>query len=170
MNASATPVIVTLNLPRVGIVWPEHHGIFCGITGGQEGRPYEAIILPDDPRVHFEGVQLGTYGIDVEAATSMHDGRANTIALAAAGSEICQQILDLEIAGQKDLILPAAHDARAMAINVPQLFKFDYYYLTSTQYDADNVFVQDFEYGGSSLYDKDLKRRAVAVRKIQLSA
>lgn len=170
MNAALNTALVTLNLPRVGLIWPEHHGIFCGITGGQEGRPFCALILPDDKRVHFEDVELGTYGTNVEGAKSKHDGHANTLALAEAGSELCQKILQLEIAGQKDLFLPASQDGLVLAANVPHLFSEDDWYLTSTTVGSYNVRVQDFEYGDSTGDDKGTEGRAVAVRKIQLSA
>lgn len=164
-----TNAITTLNLPRVGLIWPEHHGFFCGITGGQEGRPFYALILPDDARVHFEDVELGTYGIDVEGAKSKHDGRANTMALAEAGSDLCQKILQLEVAGQTDLFLPASQDALVMAANAPQLLSDEDWYLTSTTIGARSVRIQDFEGGRSYDDTKVNERRAVAFRRIQLS-
>lgn len=169
MNAAATPAFVTLNLPRIGLIWPEHKGFFLGLTGGQEGRPFSALILPDDKRVHFEDVAIGTYGKNVEGATSAHDGMANTIAFAEAGSELCRQILALEIDGHKDLFLPARQQAAIAAANAPELFNPEGWYTTSTQDGAHDVRVQDFEYGGSIFGLKYGERRAVAFRQIQLS-
>ncbi len=169
MNAAAIPAFATLNLPRIGLIWPEHKGYFLGLIGGQEGRPFSALILPDDKRVHFEDVAIGTYGKNVEGATSKHDGMTNTIAFAEAGSELCRQILALEIDGHKDLFLPARQQAAIAAANAPELFNPEGWHTTSTQTGAHSVRIQVFEYGSSFYGSKGNARRAVAFRQIQLS-
>lgn len=64
---------IVRNLPRIGLIWPEQGGRFGGITGGKEGIPFSAIIVPTDPRAHFKDVALGTYRTDVTGATSKTD-------------------------------------------------------------------------------------------------
>lgn len=162
-------LLVVLNVQRIGALWPEQGGRFGGITGGKEGIPFGAIIVPEDKRAHFENVALGTYDKNVTGARSRTDGRANTIALAEAGSDLCRQILQLEIEGHRDLILPAANDQLVLAANVPELFSFDDYYWSSTQYSSITAFVQGFESGDHNLGLKSRERRACAVRVIQLS-
>lgn len=49
----------------------------------------------------------GEYSKDIPGAKSYFDGRANTIAMAEAGSELAQKVLLLEIGGCNDWYLPA---------------------------------------------------------------
>lgn len=168
MTASAT-ARVTLNLPAPGLFMPAHNGFFAGFFGGQAGRPYTALILPNDPRVHFNEVKLGTYGTKVEGADDFYNGRANTEALAAAGSELCQRIRALDIDGASDLFLPASHQYLVFAANISDKFETDDWYISSTQLGSIYVRFQDFEYGLSSCDNKHNEGRAVAVREIQLS-
>lgn len=49
----------------------------------------------------------GEYGVKIDAADSLVDGRANTEAMAAAGSELAQKVLALTIGGHNDWAIPA---------------------------------------------------------------
>lgn len=49
----------------------------------------------------------GEYGVKIEGADSLVDGRANTEAMAAAGSELAQKVLALTIGGHNDWAIPA---------------------------------------------------------------
>lgn len=169
MNAALQIALVSLAVPRIGQVWPEQGGIFGGIAGGKEGQPFYALIVPTDPRASFNEVELGTYNTLVEGADSKSDGLANTKAFAAAGSKLCQDILALDIDGHQDWFLPSADEARVLCANVPELFEFDDYYWTSTQFGRYRAFVQVFEDGYHDFDSKILEHRARAVRKIQLS-
>lgn len=170
MSQLNTPSFATLNLPRTGQLWQEHHGIFCGITGGHEDRPYCALILPIDPRASFPSVTLGTCGIDVAGAKSLHNGRANTEALAEAGSELCQKILQLEIGGKKDLLLPAAQDLLTLAANVPHLLRRPDWYTSSTTVGSHGAIALDFASGYSTASLKSIASRAIAIRLVALVA
>jgi hypothetical protein len=96
----------------------------------------------------------------VIGATSEHDGLANTIALSAAGSDLCKEALAIDIDGHKDFHVPSRMDLRLMWANVPELFEKEWY-LSSTQYSSGSAWLQDFG-GGSS--DDDLKTFEARVR------
>ncbi|MDF3936697.1 DUF1566 domain-containing protein [Pseudomonas citronellolis] len=51
--------------------------------------------------------EWGEYGVKIEGADSLTDSRANTEAMAAAGSELAQQVLALKIGGHADWAIPA---------------------------------------------------------------
>ncbi len=171
MNAPATLLhTTTFSSPHIGEAWPGQGGVFAGIIGGKPGEPLRALIIATDLAGHPEKEEFGTYGEKVEGADSKDNGMANTIAFAAAGSDICKKILALDIEGHRDWFMPSTNESKILSINVPHLLNPEGWYWTSTQHDAYNVYVQDFEFGGSRFSSKAYKRRAVAVRTIQLSA
>jgi hypothetical protein len=49
----------------------------------------------------------GEYGVKIEGANSLWDGRANTESMAASGSELAQKTLSLTIGGHNDWAIPA---------------------------------------------------------------
>lgn len=155
--------------PKLGEVWPGQGGIYAGIVRGQNGQPDHYLIIPTHRAAEFHKVALGTYDQDVTGATSKSDGMANTRALADAGSDLCKEILELEIDGHRDWYLMAANEAHIAAANVPELFEKEGWYWTSTQHGRYGAFVQDFEYGHHINGLKLDVRRARAVRRIQLS-
>ena len=110
---------------------------------------------------------IGTYGIDVKGADSDHDGMANTIALAAAGSELCAEILQLEVDGHQDFYLMSRADARLCMANVPELFEKDWYW-TSTQYSSHDAWVQDFYDGNQGDSRKESECLFRPVRRLIL--
>jgi hypothetical protein len=66
---------------------------------------YEIIVAPKDPG-ETQGKWLAPAG-DVPGATSCNDGRANTAALAEAGSQLAKWAQDLRIDGRDDWYLPS---------------------------------------------------------------
>ncbi len=128
--------------PAIGEYWKGQGGIYAGVGRGHDSPDY-CLILPIDPRAIFVKRMLGTYGIEVPNASSDHDGMANTVALADAGSDLCKEILALEIEGHKDFYLMSRTDARLCWANVPEQFKKEWY-LTSTQCSALTAWIQDF--------------------------
>lgn len=168
--AMAVTVLAPENIPALGSPWPGQGGIYAAHVRGHDGEPDYYLIVPTDERAHFNGVTLGTSGKDVTGATSKSNGMDNTKALAEAGSELCKTILQLEIEGHRDFFLMSANDAHMANANVPELFKKDRYYLTSTQYSSNYAFVQYFVDGYHGIHDKYGERRACAVRRIQISA
>ena len=127
--------------PAIGEYWQGQGGIYVGRGRGRDsGRDYD-LILPTDSRTIFKNRSIGTYEIDVKGATSDHDGLSNTMALAAAGSELCKEALEIEIEGHKDFHVPSRIDLRLLWANVPELFDKEWY-LSSTQHSSSYAWIQ----------------------------
>jgi len=156
-----------LTPPKIGEYWTTQGGVYVGTARGFDERGDAHLILAVDPASKFEGRSLGTYGIDVKGATSDYDGLANTIALAKAGSELCKEILEVEIDGHKDFALMSRQDARLCIANVPEQFEKEWH-LTSTQASVYNAWGQDFNYGGQNYSRKKFEGRARLVRRLFL--
>lgn len=90
-----------VNIPEIGA--PYGGGFFSGITV-QDGKRYLNITAG---REHELEGEWGEYGVKIEGADSFTDSRANTEAMAAAGSELAQQVLALDIGGFTDWAIPA---------------------------------------------------------------
>jgi hypothetical protein len=88
-------------LPEIGQAYGG--GFFSGVTV-QEGKRYMLITAG---REHELEGEWGEYGAKIEGADSFTDGRANTEAMAAAGSDLAQQVLALAIGGYNDWAIPA---------------------------------------------------------------
>ena len=115
----------------------------------------------------------------VAGATSYNDGRANTLAMAAAGSALAKKVIELRIGDCDDWYLMSRQEA-LMAfhelVDVPafqedgtEAFERDWYW-TSTQHASasDYAWYQDFYYGSQLNFHKDYGNRARAVRRITL--
>jgi len=109
-------------LPRIG--QPFAGGFYAGrlFFDGQEhalidaGREHELAAAWWDktgPRPNIRG------------ACSYQDGRANTQAMAAAGSDIAAQVLAMTIRGYADWYLPALDELQVMRMNLCQLPRWD---------------------------------------------
>lgn len=80
-------------------------GFFTGIIRDPTtGLEYRIITAGAEHELHGA---WGKYGDKVDGADSFIDGRANTEAMAAAGSELAQKALALSIAGYSDWAIPA---------------------------------------------------------------
>lgn len=165
MTTNPTP-ITTLNPPAPLANWPEQGGTYVGIKATPDGKAFYLVAAIGEHEL--EDQTWGEYGKRIEGADSYHDGRANTEAMAAAGSELAQKILALDIAGHTDWALPSQADGHLLAANAKHLMQPDDYYWLSTQYSARNAWYQDFGYGDQYIYNKDDELRAVAVRSIQI--
>ena len=150
--------------PKIGTYWPGQGGIFVGLGRGHDGGRDFHLIAPTDPRAIFTDRVLGTYGIDVKDAISMHNGPANTAALALAGSELCQEIQALDIEDHKDFYLMSPADGWLCMANVPELFPKQWH-LTSTQVSSGDAYGQSFNYGTTDDLYKKFKACARALRR-----
>lgn len=101
MNAAAQAAPAVMTLPEIG--QPFAGGFFTGIYQ-QNGQRYAVIT---SPAAHELEGEWGEYGEKIEGAGSLTDSRANTEAMAAAGSELAKQVLALEIGGFTDWAIPA---------------------------------------------------------------
>lgn len=80
-------------------------GFFTGITRDPDtGKRYLNITAGAEHELEGE---WGKYGEKIEGTDSFTNGRANTEAMAAAGSELAQQVLALDIGGFTDWAIPA---------------------------------------------------------------
>lgn len=152
-------------LPAPGAALPGQGGVFGGITRGADGQLL-ALIVATDPR----GILTGPLGADnktIPGAQSMWDGMGNTKALAAEGSTVCQQLLELEIDGQRDFFLMSQADAHVLAAFVPSMFPEGWHY-TSTTRGAYYVVVQYFQVGDQDSSVRYGHRPLRAVRTIPL--
>ncbi|MRR49338.1 MAG: DUF1566 domain-containing protein [Rhodocyclaceae bacterium] len=154
-------------IPAIGEYWPGQGGIYAGKGRGRDGLRDHHLILATDPASIFNKRMVGTYGIDVTGATSDHNGPANTLALAEAGSELCKEIIGLEIEGHKDFYLMSRTDAQLCWANVPEQFEKEWY-LTSTQFSSDTAWLQGFGNGYTYYYGKKYGGRARACRRLFL--
>ena len=98
--AQAAPAVT---IPEIG--QPFGGGFFSGITRDPDtGKRYLNITAG---AAHELVGAWGEYGVKIEGADSFTNGRANTEAMAAAGSELAQQTLALRIGGHDDWAIPA---------------------------------------------------------------
>jgi hypothetical protein len=157
--------VVTGPLPALGQFWEGQGGIRIGEVRGENGQPDYQLILPTDPRAVLRGI-WGERGIRVVGADGLRDGYANTVAMAAAGSALAQNILQLEIDGHSDFYLMARHEARLAYLNAPEQFDTAEWYWTSTQDGPYGAWVQDYEDGTQYYHYKLNERQARAVRRV----
>ena len=88
-------------LPQIGQAFGG--GFFAGITV-ENGQRYLNITASAD---HELKGTWGARGVIIEGAGSFTDSRSNTESMAAAGSELAQKVLALEIGGFTDWAIPA---------------------------------------------------------------
>ena len=102
MSAAAQEAPV-VTIPAIG--QPFGGGFFSGITRDPvTGKRYLNITAGAE---HELVGAWGKYGEKIEGADSFTDSRANTEAMAAAGSELAQKVLVLDIGGFTDWSIPA---------------------------------------------------------------
>ena len=153
--------------PAIGEYWEGQGGVYAGMKRGQDSGRDFCLIVPTDPRAVFSKRCLGTYGIDVNSAASHHNGHANTRALAEAGSELCKDILALEIDGHSDFYLPSHAELMLCWVNVPELFE-KVWHLSSTQYSDDGAWDQYFDDGHTDGNGKKFEAVGRACRRLFL--
>jgi hypothetical protein len=164
MTTNPTPITITPPAPLAN--WPEQGGVYIGIKATPDGKAFYLVAAIGEHEL--EDQTWGEYGKRIEGADSYHDSRANTEAMAAAGSELAQKILALDIAGHADWALPSQADGYLLAANAKHLMQQSDYYWLSTQYSAGSAWYQGFDHGTQSAYGKDCEFRAVPVRSIQI--
>ncbi|MBX9756304.1 MAG: DUF1566 domain-containing protein [Pseudomonadaceae bacterium] len=98
---SAARAVPAFTLPEIGQAYGG--GYFSGVTV-QDGKRY--LVITAGLEHELKG-KWGEYGVKIEGADSFTDGRANTEAMAATGSEVAQKVLALEIGGYSDWAIPA---------------------------------------------------------------
>ncbi|WP_443190956.1 DUF1566 domain-containing protein [Pseudomonas indica] len=94
--AQVNPIALEIGQPYGG-------GFVTGIYQ-QDGKLYVVITAGAEHEIVGE---WGEYGVKIAGANSVTDSRANTEAMAAAGSEIAQQVLAMNVGGFTDWAIPA---------------------------------------------------------------
>ena len=84
-------------------------GFYAGLI--QSGTALYAIIRAPKAEGFHDPIAWGEYGNEIEGADSVSDGLANTQAMAAAGCEVAQWALSLNIGGLADWYIPARDEA-----------------------------------------------------------
>jgi len=90
-----------VTLPEIGTAYG---GGFVTGFYQQDGQRY--MIITAGREHELEG-EWGEYGVKIDGADSFTDSRANTEAMADAGSELAKQVLALDIGGFTDWAIPA---------------------------------------------------------------
>ncbi|CUW41662.1 conserved protein of unknown function [Magnetospirillum sp. XM-1] len=177
-----TPAIIT---PAIGTPM---EGGFLGARYIDENGALAGLVVSRAEVGDFDPVPWLKKLRDVPGACSLLDGLANTRAMAEAGSEIAQTILDLEIDGvggwhipaldqmtglratamPRAGITPAQSLAEVFQEGSPEAFRQEWYW-TSTQYSSGYAWLQDF-FNGDQSHDsgKGISYRVRAVRKCLL--
>jgi hypothetical protein len=156
----------TITPPAPLTTWQGQGGIYIGIKATPDGKAYHVVAAIGTHEL--EDQQWGEYGQRISGTDSYHDGRANTEAMAAAGCQVAQKVLALDIDGHTDWALPSQADGHLLAANAKHLMRQDECYWLSTQYSANNAWYQSFYDGGQNISSKDCELRAVPVRSIQI--
>jgi hypothetical protein len=150
-----------MQTPNPGQHWAEQSAHYAGPVAYPDGNVY-ALLLPDGFDA-FGELQWGKYGKEIKGAASLHDGRANTAAMAKAGSAAAKAV----IAHNADWYIPSRVEALQLFSTLKDKVGGGWIW-TSTQYSADTAWCQTFGNGYQYIGNKDAELRAVAVRRLLL--
>ncbi|MDF3822375.1 hypothetical protein P3G55_20910 [Leptospira sp. 96542] len=163
---TSSSTATTLTPPAIGELWMDQGGIYGGVCPAFLDQPAAHMVWSEK---EWEDFAWGERGHDIVGASSRINGQANTRAMLAVGN--CPAAIvasNYRQGGHSDFFLPSQFHLFIASLLAPELFKKDGWYWSSTQLSAYNAFAQDFEYGYSYWYGKDLKFRVRALRLIQL--
>jgi hypothetical protein len=161
MNAAVLPATRPTSIGA-----PMEGGFYIGAILLADG-PYGLIKAPKTLG-DFADVKWGPYSGSIAGALSFDDGLSNTLAMAKAGSELAQRILDLRIDGKTDWYLPALDELEiAYRACKPGATK-NYMYMRSginlhslppsqphTAEDPAQTVVEIFRKGGAECFEED---------------
>jgi len=114
------------------------------------------------------GIEWGCMSTHIAGATSNTDGAANTSAIIASCSSrpiAASACADLSVDGANDWFLPAKDQLNLLWLNRKNIGRFiepccSYYYLSSTEYNADYAWAQYFDEGNITYYQQDFYKSA----------
>ena len=174
-----------LQPPALGAYWPGQGGFYAGKLPAVGDRPEMHMVFSEE---ETESLTWGPRDNDVTGTRSRHDGRANTqvIIMSCAQGEsnyytakaaaqkankfpAAQWAANYTADGHKDFHLPSQLELFMASLLVPEKFKKEGWYWSSTQGSADGAFVQAFEYGYSFWCSKAFEYRVRAVRWIPVN-
>ncbi|PHN61212.1 hypothetical protein AO268_03760 [Pseudomonas sp. ICMP 8385] len=149
-----------ITIPEIGAVWSGQGGIYAGFIPARNGADGYHLILGDE----MGSFEWGQYG-EESPATSLTDGRANTLALIESGGEYPAAIAahKHEADGHADFYLPAAAELYEIWLNLNG--KLSGWVWSSSQRSADTAFLMYFDDGGQGSTVKDYELRVRPVRR-----
>ena len=127
-----------LSIPPIGQPWPGQGGTYAGVACGRDGQPDHHLIV---------------------AAAKPPKRLSWKDALAWAKTVTAED--------HSDFGLPTRFESPVLFGNVGELFEPTWYW-TSTQYSADDAFIQGFSYGGQLSHGKRYEGRVRAVRRLPI--
>jgi hypothetical protein len=145
--------------PTAGRYWPEQSAWYAGPVAMPNGTVI-ALLLPEN-----SDCGAHPYGLNVTGANDIHDGQANTWAMADAGSPAAQAVLDKNL----DWYLPSRMEALQLFATLKEQIRGRPIW-TSTQSSAYDAWYQSFDYGSQDIGYKGAELRAVAVRRLLLQS
>lgn len=160
-DARKAPPMTLGIIPTPGTYWPEQGGYYDGVIRGDDGLAYHQISASKEFTLRDQA--YGKRGQDIPGANSDRDGLTNTIAMAAAGSEVAILVRGLTIQGFKDWHIAAPAQRRLTLVNCAEQLGDDYHW-TSKQLDARGAWVQ-YPYGYQGWDFKDSKYAVLPVRR-----
>jgi len=149
VSAPAQPLSAQA-IPAVGEYWPGQGGINGGGVAAHGDVPAHYLIwATDDVGEHEWGGRGKESG-----AICKRDGQANTKALLAEGDHPAAIAAVISADGHYDFYLPAAAELYHGWLNVPDIFKKDRWYWSSSQRSAYLAFYVNFDDGYQGIYAK----------------
>ncbi len=154
--AEQTPI----TFPEIGAVWPGQGGIYAGFIAARNGAEGYHLILGDE----LGRFEWGPYG-EQSPATSLIDGKANTLALIESGGDYPAAIAahKHEADGHADFYLPAYAELVEIWLNLNG--KLSGWAWSSSQRSAYYAYYMDFEGGWLGSSGKGNERLARPVRR-----
>ncbi|WAT30128.1 DUF1566 domain-containing protein [Pseudomonas sp. GXZC] len=149
-----------ITIPEIGAVWPGQGGIYAGFMPARNGSEGYHLILGEE----LARAEWGQYG-EESPATSLIDGRANTLALVNADGEYPAAIAAYEhiAEGHGDFYLPAAAELYEIWLNLNG--KLSGWVWSSSQRSANNAFITYFGGGTQGFNAKYDELRVRPVRR-----
>lgn len=151
-----------ISLPRIGEEWVGQGGFFGGIMSAADGRNYALIVAA--PQHEFKSCFSPQ---NVWMRNSQADGFANTLEMISSKLDFpaAEYAALMVIDGHDDFYVPSVNEMQILQINAPQLLG-QHYYLTSTEYSDESVFIAEMSGGLISSTGKDQQRLVRPVRRI----
>ena len=155
--------------PAPGQYWPEQGGTYAGVMRGAPGRPAYHLIVATGPAGMAADLAWGPEGKKIAGADCEWDGQANTAAIMASGLDCpaAKFCASLSLEGHTDWYLPSRREQALCYANTPDQFEPRWHW-SSTQYSADDAWLQDCRHGYQLSYGKSYEGRCRAVRRLVL--
>ena len=155
--------------PFPGQYWPEQGGTYAGVMRGAPGQPAYHLIVANGPAGMAADLAWGPEDKKIKGADCEWDGQVNTAAIIASGLDCpaAKFCATLNLEGHTDWYLPSRREQALCYANTPDQFEPRWHW-SSTQYSADDAWMQIFYDGDQDYYNKSYEGRCRAVRRFDL--